>query len=136
LKLWLILAIDEFTANFIKNGGVIKTIYEVSGDFRINEGGKWQVVGAEKLIDILKGAGDEGGEVKLTKKVYQNMAIFDRKVVYISLVDPTVSRYNRSDIIVKNQNFAESMAEFFEQSWQNADKPEDFRDKYLSANKG
>lgn len=128
-------SIDEFTANFIKNGGVIKTIYEVSENFRINEGGKWIIAGAEKLMDILKeteGEGGEGGEVKLTKKVYQNMAIFDRKVVYISLVDPTVSRYNRSDIIVKNQNFAESMAEFFEQSWQKADKPEDFRDKYLS----
>ncbi len=59
------------------------------------------------------------------------MAIFDRKVVYISLVDPTVSRYNRSDIIVKNQNFAEAMALYFEQSWRDADKPEDFRDKAL-----
>jgi predicted transcriptional regulator len=129
-------AIDEFTANFIKNGGVIKTIYEVSENFRINEGGKWIVAGPEKLIEMLDETKGEGGEVKLTKKVYQNMAIFDRKVVYISLVDPTVSRYNRSDIIVKNQNFAESMAEFFEQSWLNADKPEDFRDKYLSINKG
>ncbi len=129
-------AIDEFTANFIKSGGVIKTIYEVSENFRIHEAGKWIVAGAEKLLDILKQSEGEGGEVKLTKRVYQNMAIFDRKVVYISLVDPTVSRYNRSDIIVKNQNFAESMAEFFEQSWQNADKPEDFRDKYLSNNKG
>jgi len=95
----------------------IKTIYEVSENFRINEGGKWVVVGAEKLIDILKETEGEGGEVKLTKKVYQNMAIFDRKVVYISLVDPTVSRYNRSDIIVKNQNFAEAMALYFDQSW-------------------
>lgn len=129
-------AIDEFTANFLKNGGVIKTIYEVSENFRINEGGKWIVAGPEKLIEMLDEVKGEGGEVKLAKKIYQNMAIFDRKIVYISLVDPTVSRYNRSDIIVKNQNFAESMAEFFEQSWGKADKPEDFRDKYLGNNKG
>ena len=129
-------SIDEFTAKFVKNGGIIKTIYEVSENFRIHEDGKWKVVGAEKLIEILNETEGEGGEVKLTRKIYQNMAIFDRKVVYISLVDPTVSRYNRSDIIVKNQNFAESMAEFFEQSWLNADKPEVFRDKYLSENKG
>lgn len=129
-------SIDEFTAKFVKNGGIIKTIYEVSENFRIHEDGKWKVVGAEKLIEILNETEGEGGEVRLTKKVYQNMAIFDRKVVYISLVDPTVSRYNRSDIIVKNQNFAESMAEFFEQSWLKADKPEVFRDKYLSENKG
>ena len=87
-------------------------------------------------IDILKETEGEGGEVKLTKKVYQNMAIFDRKVVYISLVDPTVSRYNRSDIIVKNQNFAEAMALYFDQSWREAEKPEDFRDKFLTANNG
>ena len=129
-------SIDEFTADFVKNGGTIKTIYEVSENFRINEGGKWVVVGAEKLIDILKETEGEGGEVKLTKKVYQNMAIFDRKIVYISLVDPTVSRYNRSDIIVKDQNFAEAMALYFEQSWRDAEKPEDFRDKFLTANKG
>jgi predicted transcriptional regulator len=129
-------SIDEFTANFVKNGGIIKTIYEVSENFRINEGGKWVTVGAEKLIDILKETEGEGGEVKLTKKVYQNMAIFDRKVVYISLVDPTVSRYNRSDIIVKNQNFAEAMALYFEQSWREAEKPEDFRDKFLSNKNG
>ncbi len=124
-------SIDEFTKNFITGGGVIKTIYEISENFRINEGGKWVVVGVQKLIDILNEMKGEGGEVKLTKKVYQNMAIFDRKVVYISLVDPTVSRYNRSDIIVKNQNFAEAMALYFEQSWRDADKPEDFRDKAL-----
>ena len=129
-------AIDEFTVNFLKNGGVIKTIYEVSENFRINEGGRWIVAGPDKLVEMLEGTESKGGEVKLAQKVYQNMAIFDRKVVYISLVDPTVSRYNRSDIIVKNQNFAESMAEFFEQSWSKADKPEDFRDKFLSNNKG
>ncbi len=125
-------AIDEFTANFLKNGGVIKTIYEVSENFRINENGKWIVAGPEKLIEMLDEVKGEGGEVKLAKKIYQNMAIFDRKIVYISLVDPTVSRYNRSDIIVKNQNFAESMAEFFEQSWGKADTPVDFRDKFLT----
>lgn len=123
--------IDKFTANFVKKGGIVKIIYEVSENFRINEGGKWIVVGIDKFIEIFKGTEGEGGEVKLTKKVYQNMAIFDRKIVYISLVDPTISRYNRSDIIVKNQNFAEAMALFFEQSWLEAELPGVFRDKYL-----
>ena len=64
------------------------------------------------------------------------MAIFDRKVVYISLVDPTISRYNRSDIIIKNQNFAESMAEFFEQSWNKAFSTEEFKNKFTNSSKG
>lgn len=61
-------SIDEFTKNFITGGGVIKTIYEISENFRINEGGKWVVVGVQKLIDILNEMKGEGGEVKLTKK--------------------------------------------------------------------
>jgi hypothetical protein len=64
------------------------------------------------------------------------MAISDRKVVFISLVDPTISRYNRSDIIVKNQNFAESMADFFEQCWNKAETAEEFSQNFARSLKG
>jgi sugar-specific transcriptional regulator TrmB len=127
---------DEFASNFVKKGGVVRSIYEVNYDFKIKVDGSWQAITPEKMVNFVNDMQGDGGDVRFTDKVYQNMAIFDRKIVFISLVDLTISRYNRSDIVVKNQNFAESMAEFFEQSWQKAVTPEDFRDKFLSINKG
>lgn len=117
---------DEFARNFVKKGGTVRSIYEANYNFKIKVDGEWRVITPEKMSDFLKDMEGDGGEVRLSRKVYQNMAIFDRKVVFISLVDPTISRYNRSDIIVKNQNFAESMAEFFEQSWIKSFTAEEF----------
>ena len=124
--------VDEFTKNFTRSGGIIKSIYEASYDFKIKIEGKWQTITPEGMVDFVKDMQGERSEVRLAEKIFQNMAIFDRKVVFISLVDPTISRYNRSDIIVKNQNFAESMAEFFNQSWQKAYTIEDFKNKIIS----
>jgi len=124
--------VDEFTKNFTRSGGIIKSIYEASYDFKIKIEGKWQTITPEGMVDFVKDMQGERSEVRLAEKIFQNMAIFDRKVVFISLVDPTISRYNRSDIIVKNQNFAESMAEFFNQSWQKAYAVEDFKNKIIS----
>jgi hypothetical protein len=112
---------------------VVRSIYEASYDFKIKVEGQWQTITPDKMANFVKEMEGDGGEVKLTDKVYQNMAIFDRKVVFISLVDPTISRYNRSDIIVKNQNFAQSMAEFFEQSWSSAYSTEEFKNKFTNS---
>jgi sugar-specific transcriptional regulator TrmB len=124
-------SIDNYTKDFIKNGGVIKSIYEIAYDFKINEKGSWKTITPEKFPDFVGGMSVENNEVRLSKKVYQNMAVFDRKVVFISLVDSTISRYNRSDIIVKNQNFAESMTEFFMQNWEKAYSVEEFKNTVL-----
>ncbi len=122
---------DEFARNFVKKGGVVRSLYEANYDFKIKVEGQWQTITPGKLVDFVNELQDDGGEVRLTDKIYQNVAIFDRKVVFISLVDPTISRYNRSDIVVKNQNFAESMALFFEQSWQKAFTADEFRNKFI-----
>src|SRR4030095_10841288 len=121
---------DEYTKSFIKNRGVIKSIYEESYNFKIKVSGEWVNITPDKIADYVSEIHEDGGEVRLAEKVYQNMAVFDRKVVFISLVDPTISRYNRSDIIVKNQNFAESMAEFFMESWSKAFTIEEFKSNH------
>lgn len=127
---------DEFATNFVKKGGVVRSIYEANYDFKIKVEGAWQTITPEKMVDFVNEMQGDGGEVKLSDKVYQNMAIFDRRVVFISLVDPTISRYNRSDIVVKNQNFAESMALFFEQCWNRSYTAEDFKNKFIDTKKG
>lgn len=127
---------DDFSREFVKKGGVVRSIYEANYDFKIKVEGSWQNITPDKMTDFVNEMQGDGGEVRLTDKIYQNMAIFDRKVVFISLVDPTISRYNRSDIIIKNQNFAESMAEFFEQSWSKAYSAEEFKNKFINSPKG
>jgi predicted transcriptional regulator len=127
---------DEFATNFVKKGGVVRSIYEANYDFKIKVDGAWQTITPGKMVDFVNEMEGDGGEVKLSEKVYQNMAIFDRRVVFISLVDPTISRYNRSDIVVKNQNFAESMALFFEQCWNRSYTAEDFKNKFIDTKKG
>lgn len=123
--------LDEDTKRFLDNGGVLKTIYEASNDFKIKEGNEWKVITPGRLPDFLNEISLGGGEARFTNKVYQNMAIFDRKIVFISLVDTTISQYNRSDVIIKNANYAESMAMFFEQCWKESYTSKEFKEKFL-----
>lgn len=119
-------SIDDVTKRLLDSGGSVRTIYEASNDFKIKVGEEWQVITPEKLPKFVTEISAGGGETRFTDKVYQNMAVFDRKIVFISLVDPTITQYNRSDIIIKNANYAESMALFFEQCWDSSQTPSDF----------
>lgn len=119
--------VDELTLDFIKQGGVIKTLYEVGFNFKIEIEGVVLNVTEETFVEIADALGGEGGEVKLTDKVFQNMAIFDRKAVYVSLVDPSIAKYNRSDIIVRNENYAQAMAEYFDTCWEKANTIEEYK---------
>jgi sugar-specific transcriptional regulator TrmB len=122
-------SLDEGTLNFLKGGGVLKTLYEASNNFKIRVDGTWKQITKQELPDFCSTLVAEGEEIKLTDRIYQNMLIADRKIVFISLVDPTIPRYNRSDIIIKNENFGHSMAEFFEGSWSAASTPSDYKSK-------
>jgi sugar-specific transcriptional regulator TrmB len=120
---------DEHVAEFIKNGGKVRTIYEVGTKFRLNIDGEWKELSEDEMIDFCAGLAIEGEEIRLINKINQNMAIYDRKTVYLSLVDPTISRYNRSDIIVKNENYANTMADYFETQWNTALTPGEFKNR-------
>jgi predicted transcriptional regulator len=122
-------SVDEFTVTFIKQGGVIKTLYEVGYNFKLNIEGVWQNVTENTFVEIAGALGGDGGEVKLTGKIFQNMAIFDRKAVYVSLVDPSITKYNRSDVIVRNENYAQAMGEYFDICWQKANTIEEYKRK-------
>jgi len=120
---------DERVVEFIKNGGKVKTIYEVSSKFKLNIDGDWKELSTDEMIEFCQTLAVEGEEIRLIDKINQNMAIFDRKTVYLSLVDPTISRYNRSDIIVKNENYANTMAEYFDLQWAKALTPGEFKNR-------
>ena len=120
---------DERVVEFINNGGKVRTIYEVSSKFKLNIDGAWKELSTDEMIDFCQTLTVEGEEIKLIDKINQNMAIFDRQTVYLSLVDPTISRYNRSDVIVKNENYANTMSEYFELQWSKALTPEEFKNR-------
>jgi len=120
---------DKNTVEFIKNGGKVRSLYEVGSKFKINKDGEWKELSTDEMLDMLISFTDNGEDIRLIDKVNQNMAIYDRKTVYLSLVDPTISRYNRSDVIIKNENYANTMAEYFELQWTNALTPEEFKNR-------
>lgn len=119
--------VDEFSMNFMKQGGVIKTLYEVSYNFKISIDGVWQNVTEKNFFDIAGGLQDDTGAVRLTDKVFQSMAIFDRKAVYVNLINPALSKNNRSDVIIRNENYAKAMAEYFDDCWSRSHTIEEYK---------
>lgn len=119
--------VDETSRELIKRGGVIRSIYEVSKKFKIRVDNKWMPASEKDLINVFNTFVMQGEQVRLAKEVYQNMVIFDRKIVFISLADPKISTYNRSDVIIKDEYYANSMAQYFEYFWNQSRTIEEFK---------
>lgn len=124
--------VEDAGIELIKNGGVVKSIYEASYNFKIKVGNEWQNVTPSGLVQLCKSFEKRGEQVKLSGKINQNMAIFDRKIVFISLVDLSIPKYNRSDIIIHNENYAQSMVENFYNSWEKSHTIEEFEKKIIN----
>jgi sugar-specific transcriptional regulator TrmB len=122
--------LDKASIEFRKRGGVIKTLFEASYNFKLKIKDKWREATPAALVEMCETQSIPGEQIKLTDSVPQNMAVFDRKAVFFSLVDPNIPKYNRSDIIVKNESFANFMADTFDSCWQKADTIEEFKKKH------
>ena len=79
------------------------------------------------LVDICETSERQGEKVKLAKKIPQNFTVFDSKIVFINLVDETVKEYNRSDIIIRNDRYANTMKDLFNFYWENSMTIQDFK---------
>jgi sugar-specific transcriptional regulator TrmB len=122
---------DEASQALIKRGGKIRSIYEASLNFKIKIEGTWNNVNPEGLVEICEKFVKQGEQIKLTNKVHQNLAIFDRKIVFVSLVDPEIPVYNRSDVIIKNEFYANAMVDYFDSCWDSSDSVEQFKNKLI-----
>lgn len=120
---------NEAAIEFFKHGGVTKSIYEASYNFKIKIKGTWTNVDPEALVKLCENFAMQGEQIKLAPLVPQNMAIFDRKIVFFSLVDPLIPKDNRSDIIVKNEAFANFIVDSFNAAWEKADTIDVFKRK-------
>lgn len=125
--------LDNETKEFFKRGGKIRSIYEASTNFKFEKDGKWVPVTNDDLISLCEKFEKEGEEVKLSGKVPQNMAIFDRKIVFTSLVDENKPMNKRTDIIIRNESYAENMVALFEMNWNNSETVEQYKKKHIKS---
>jgi sugar-specific transcriptional regulator TrmB len=112
--------VDETAKKFIENGGSLRSIYESTLNFKIKKENETIDGTYEDMISLLENFTSYGEKIKIGKMKLPNMLIIDRKFVIMNINDKTVPRHNEADIIIKNKEFAESMAEMFELYWQSA----------------
>jgi len=109
--------LDSGASDFIKKGGVIKSIYEASLDFKIIKDSSRQSATLSDLLRICSRFGKSGEQIKISKSELPNMTIFDKKIVFINVQDRNVPRHNNADIIIKNEAFAGRMIDLFDLYW-------------------
>lgn len=118
LEIYLSDEVDKTAKKFIKDGGIIKSIYEVGNNFKVKKDGKWTEGNVDDLINVFMKFEKYGEQVKLSNVKIPNFTVFDREIVFMNIVDKNIPRYNEADIIVKNRDYAESMAEVFSSVWE------------------
>jgi sugar-specific transcriptional regulator TrmB len=103
--------VDELSQDakeFIKGGGVIRSIYQLSDDDAANA----ELVKACELF--AKG----GEEVRLAEFRVPNITIFDSENVFINLsTEKNVPKHKQADLIIKNPDHAAHMKDLFLYYW-------------------
>lgn len=119
--------VDATAKKFMDNGGVIKSLYQVSDNFRIKKDNKWS---KGTICDLIKSCEfyEQSGEIlRLSAGAVPNMTIFDREIVFLNITDKTLPKHNEADVIIKNKEFAENMVVVFESLWEKAQDLSDFK---------
>lgn len=109
--------LDTGASDLIKKGGEIKSIYEASFDFKIIKDNSRQNATLDDLLRICSRFEKNGEKVRISKSELPNMTIFDRKIAFINIQDKSVPRHNNSDIIIKNEYYANRMIDLFNFYW-------------------
>jgi sugar-specific transcriptional regulator TrmB len=108
---------NEIAANFISKGGVIKSIYRASLDFKILSDGKLTPASENDLTRVIRKFQESGEQVRLSEVKIPNITIFDRETIFINLTDKKIPKHKQADIIIKNPDYAEHMADLFKFYW-------------------
>jgi sugar-specific transcriptional regulator TrmB len=112
--------LDEIAEKFMKNGGVLKSIYEASLDFKIQKGFENKDATVDDLIMVCSKFEEQGEQIRLTRLNIPNITIIDKKNVFINLDDKWVPRQSQADIILRRTNLANSMLDLFNYYWDNS----------------
>lgn len=111
--------INDFSLDFIKRGGAIRSIYKISLDFRVKKGDKTINASNEDLIHVCEMFERFGEEVKLTAIEIPNMVIIDREKIFLNLAGNKNSpNHKQTDLIVNDKLYAENMRDLFLNYWE------------------
>jgi sugar-specific transcriptional regulator TrmB len=112
--------LDETAVKFLNNGGIINSLYEASLNFKIIKNGTRINATMDDLIKLCEFYEKGGENLRISNKILPNMTIFDREIVFINIVDKDIPRHNKSDIIIRNAEFAGRMIDLFHYYWENS----------------
>ena len=124
--------LDSGAMEFFKRGGVIKSIYEASLNFKIIKENTRQNAKLDDLLRICRRFEKSGEKVRISKFELPNMTIFDRKIVFTNIQDKSVPRHNNADIIIKNEAYADRMIDLFGFYWNKSQTIEEMKKSGIS----
>lgn len=105
---------DDAAAAFFKKGGTFKAIYELDSKVKIKIEDKWVQVDKKGFLDLCEDFEKGGVKTRLTEVIPQNMMIIDRKTVFLNIVNKDKTK---SDLIIRNEQYAQLMAGVFDNLW-------------------
>jgi sugar-specific transcriptional regulator TrmB len=118
--------IDDTAIKFIKNGGTIKSIYEINDNFKIKKNGRWIDCSDGDLLKVFTKFEKYGEQLRISKTKIPNLVIFDSETVFLNVNDKALKKNNEADIIFRNKDFAETMVEMFNKSWKDSYKLKEY----------
>ena len=105
---------------FIKDGGVIRSIYQLSDDAEMN-------IELVKACELFQKGGEQ---VRLASFKVPNISVFDSENVFINLsADKNVPKHKQADLIIQNTDYAGHMKDLFTYYWSQAATIEDYKKK-------
>jgi sugar-specific transcriptional regulator TrmB len=112
--------LSQDAKRFLKSGGVIKSIYQLSNDSAANA----------ELVKACEIFAKGGEEVRLAGFKLTNTFIFDSETVFFNLSDDkTVPKHKQADLIIKNSEFAMHIRDLFMHYWVQSLTLEEYKKK-------
>jgi sugar-specific transcriptional regulator TrmB len=120
LEYQLIDELDESAKKFLSNGGVIKSIYEIGSEFRVQKNNVSKKADVNSILAALENFERAGEQAKVSNMQLSNTTIIDREIVYMNILDKEIPRHNNSDIVIKNKESAKNFIDLFNYYWENS----------------
>ncbi len=121
--------IDDSAVKFFLKGGVIKSVYEYTLDFKVPDNSKWANAEEKDFLDILSKYQDAGEQLRISDKSVPNFTIFDRETVFMCISDKSLPRHQEADLIIRNKQFAENLIHIFNTYYENSKTIKEYKDK-------
>ena len=124
--------LDDIAKNFVKNGGELRSIYQIGLNFKIIKEGVAVPATQEDLICVCESFQNAGEQLRLCENEIPNMTIFDDEIVFNNITETNIPIHKTADIIIKNKSNAKFMADLFEYYWINSMTISDYKKKKIN----